>query len=228
MRRTQIHTEGFPARIQHLAGLAGSITALATRTEIHRRTLTAWIAGTNDPHPSMVHKFAERLGVDLLWLKDGMGQSPKSLETLEEGVETAVGLTPIEDARHRSLLAIDAVWIKRHLASKASEIILYNMPDDSMEPTIGRNEPVICKMVPLGSSLPEPQPTNLYLFGDEVDGLKLRRARMTGDGDRCVMVPDNRNYPEEEAGDWGAHVLARAIWSGRLLDRLPAIRRSKG
>ncbi len=215
MRKPSPREPGVPARLQRLADLAGSVVALAEICGVSRRGLNDWLNSVRPAHPTLLAKIAEATGTDPEWLREGRGTPPTRLSP--QGPAHIVSLIPMNEPHVRSILAIDRNWLHLRLGLAPERAILWNQPDDSMEPLVGLGDPVLCRPWPKDSPPPITGLTRYCLVrkGEDVNLRCIFRLEGTGS---IVLRPRNPKYPEILLPA-DAEILAEAIWGGHSLEQ---------
>jgi len=214
MRPSHSRQEGLPSRLQLLADLLGSVSALAETAGVSRRSLTDWLQGLREPQAAFLHRIADKTGVDYQWIREGQGEMPAKLLVNRPAPET-VALTPISAPQVRSITHVDRNWASLRLGVSPDKIILWNQPDDSMEPMVGLGDPVLCR------AWPTENPPPIVGFARHCivvvrNEYLLRTVVQTEGVGPILLRPCNPKYAEMTAPE-DLRFVAEALWGGHSL-----------
>lgn len=213
MRKAQDRPEGLLSRIQHLADLAGSVSALAEQTGQSRRALTDWLTEVRPPSTQGLRRIVDSLGVDPAWLLDGIGPAPTALRRPAEPLP-GVTLTAIDEPQIRSILAVDGAWLHWRLGLRPEDTILAHQADDAMVPEIGVGEPVLCRAT---SALPRQESTQTMLIRVEGE-IQIRLVRL--EDKRLTIFGRNKQLEPITVAPKEIEILGEVVWFGRSTNPL--------
>jgi hypothetical protein len=111
---------------------------------ISRKSLTDWLTEKRPSSRQGMRKLVDRLGIDQGWLLTGEGEIPRAISG---GVvrTDATSLRDSSDPSNRSILTVDANWLKHYVLVRPDEVLLVHASDDELAPKICRGEPVLVR-----------------------------------------------------------------------------------
>jgi len=212
----QSYVRDLVARIR-AALKAHNITELAPQLGISRSAIYDWTAGRHLPDVERMFRLAAYLKVSLSWLLTGDG-SMNDREHLIGNYFLPAEALHLGNATRTPPLAFRRDWLVGLLRSGAdlSDCFLAEVKDDSMEPTLSRDEILLVRSVRhADTAVPITPADGLYLFKGGI----VRRVQWQIDGS-AVISCDNTKYPFEPRKIGRApersedFIIGRVVWCG--------------
>lgn len=221
-------SSGLPQRIQLLADLAGSVSALAERAGCSRKTLQNWLTKAAPSTRGGLTNLARNLEVSETWLIDGKGDPPEALQG-----ETPLRipgsrrqylsvLCDVEDPTVMSFGTVSTKWLGFSQGLKYEDSVWWHATDSSMGPEIKQGEPVLLRKV----GNPDLKPPGEHVFLVRLDGRVMLRAVSTRDKKTILLRAWHPNYSGVVVDPTEVEFLGELVWYGKSWD--PARGRESG
>lgn len=217
MRPSNPRSPGLPQRLQHLADLAGTVTALAQRGKCSRKTLQNWLTGTVPVSRAGLIRLAQNLGISEDWLKDGTGDPPTNLGTPDRKASVTVPLIDIADPESVTFPMASVEWLHYAFKLKPAEVIWWHAVDTSMWPEIAMGDPLLLRRIE--PVLPVTGTGRLLLVKHQ-DKLALRVVAFDRDNPEEVILHAwlSTRFPPVRAALKDVEGIGEILWSGRRWD----------
>lgn len=147
MRTSNPRSPGLPQRLQHLADLAGTVTALAQRGGCSRKTLQNWLTGTLPVNRSGLLRLAQNLGIPEVWLTDGVGEPPSQLGSAGRQATETVPLLDVSNPKAVTFLSASVEWLHYAFGLRPEEVVWWHSTDAAMWPEIAIGMPVLLRRI---------------------------------------------------------------------------------
>lgn len=202
-------------RIGRVALLIGGKRALAQRLGIHESMLYRYIKGENALAAPLLVAIAEAGGVSLEWLATGKGGAPATRLREPETTTYATDYTAVSnnDKAAPPTLAFAAPWLTELCGARASELTLFEMHGDAMEPTLRCGDLLL-----IDRRVKRVAQDGLYAV-QLPDGVEIKRVQKRPGG-TALLGCDNprfKNSVLSRAAVKSLKLLGRVVWFGRPL-----------
>ena len=214
----------FMERIQMTVNSVGGQAAMAAATGLSKSVISKYVNGHSEPDRQRLIAIANAASVDLAWLTGGEGDSAQ--EDTEPDIvylpfySNSLALVKGDTAVHDRLIARDTlypasqIFLHRVLhANNASDLGVFLVHGDCMEPTLKAGEVVIVDLTKLDLV------DGIHLIVDK-GGIHYRRIRLPY-GKPVELYYDNKDmYQSEHLDDDQVdklEIVGRVIWHGRKI-----------
>lgn len=199
-------------------------TELARRSDVLTSFIYDVISGkSKNPSTIRLSRIAESLGVSLTYLVRGEEYSQNNPVQNSENKDFIYipRITPDEYVNDDKKISsytnendtyqFSREWIRSHLNTNISNLRIFTINGDSMEPTLLHQDTVI-----LDVSKKKPSPPSIFIIFDGI-GLTAKRLEYFSENQsqRIRIISDNQLYSTYECSISEVSVIGRVVWFSR-------------